>query len=236
MMMRSFLALTLLLVFTTLLAMARSSWQAVPRLAGGPRLPDGEHPGTIPGRSGGGPVTTAAQQQATAIFAGGCFWCMEEAYEKVPGVLSVVSGYTGGHVKNPSYEAVSSGGTGHAEAVRVTYDPARVSYEDLLRTFWTNIDPTTPNRQFCDVGEQYRAAIFVADDTQRRLAEGSKLEVDRTKTFTEPVVTEIRPAAEFYPAEDYHQDYYKKNPVRYKFYKYNCGRSDRLADLWGKDE
>jgi peptide-methionine (S)-S-oxide reductase len=118
----------------------------------------------------------------------------------------------------------------------VTYDPARIRYEDLLRIFWTNVDPTTPNRQFCDVGEQYRAVIFVADETQKRAAEESKREIERTKSFKEPIVTEIRPASEFYPAEDYHQDYYKKNPVRYKFYKFNCGRSERLADLWGKDE
>jgi peptide-methionine (S)-S-oxide reductase len=189
-----------------------------------------------PGAGAAEPKPPVANATAVAVFAGGCFWCMEEAFEKVPGVVSAVSGYTGGHVKNPSYEAVSSGGTGHVEAVQVTYDTARIGYPQLLQVFWKNVDPTTPNRQFCDVGEQYTAAIFVADETQKRLAEESKSEVERTKTFKEPIVTQIRPASEFYPAEDYHQDYYKKNPVRYKFYKFNCGRSERLANLWGKGE
>jgi peptide-methionine (S)-S-oxide reductase len=170
---------------------------------------------------------------ARAIFAGGCFWCVEEAFEKVAGVISVTSGYTGGQVANPSYEQVSAGGTGHAEAVEVAYDPERVSYAELLKVFWRNIDPTTPDRQFCDRGHQYRAAIFVLDDTQRQLAEQSKRELERSKPFREPIVTEIEPAGKFYPAEDYHQDYYKKNPLRYQFYKFGCGRARRLEQLWG---
>jgi peptide-methionine (S)-S-oxide reductase len=177
---------------------------------------------------------TKGRELAKATFAGGCFWCVEEAFDAVPGVVATISGYTGGHVKNPSYEEVSSGGTGHLEAVDVAYDPARVSYEELLRVFWRNIDPTTPNRQFCDVGEQYRSAIFYRNEEQRKLAEASKSEIERTKSFREPVVTEILLASEFYPAEDYHQDYYKKNPVRYKFYRFNCGRDARLEQLWGK--
>ncbi|MEW6248234.1 MAG: peptide-methionine (S)-S-oxide reductase MsrA [Nitrospirota bacterium] len=176
----------------------------------------------------------AATQLAKATFAGGCFWCMEEVFEAVEGVVSVTSGYTGGQQAHPSYEDVSAGGTGHAEAVEIVYDPSRVSYEKLLQVFWRNIDPTTPDRQFCDKGHQYRSAIFYHDETQHRLAEESKLAVETTKPFKEPIVTEIVPASEFYPAEDYHQDFYKKNPIRYKFYKFNCGRAQRLAQLWGK--
>lgn len=176
----------------------------------------------------------AANPLAKATFAGGCFWCMEEVFEAVDGVVSVTSGYTGGQQANPSYEEVSAGGTGHAEAVEIVYDPARVSYEKLLQVFWRNIDPTTPDRQFCDTGHQYRSAIFYHDETQHRLAEESKRAVEQTKTFTEPIVTEIVQALEFYPAEDYHQDFYKKNPIRYKFYKFSCGRAQRLAQLWGK--
>jgi peptide-methionine (S)-S-oxide reductase len=171
---------------------------------------------------------------AKATFAGGCFWCMEPPYEALPGVASVVSGYTGGRVKDPTYEQVSSGGTGHLEAVQITYDPAQVSYEKLLDVFWHNVDPTTPNRQFCDVGEQYGTAIFVHDDGQRRLAEESKRRVEAGKSFAPPVVTPIVPAGRFYVAEEYHQDYYKKNPIRYRFYRYNCGRDARLKELWGE--
>ena len=176
----------------------------------------------------------AATPLAKATFAGGCFWCMEEAFEAVDGVVSVTSGYTGGQQAYPSYEDVSAGGTGHAEAVEIAYDPSRVSYEKLLQVFWRNIDPTTPDRQFCDKGHQYRSAIFYHDETQHKLAEESKLAVEKTKTFKEPIVTEIVQASEFYPAEDYHQDFYRKNPIRYKFYKFNCGRAQRLAQLWGK--
>ena len=170
---------------------------------------------------------------AKATFAGGCFWCVEEAFEKVPGVISAVSGYTGGNVDNPSYKQVTGGQTGHAEAVEVIFDPAQVTYEQLLDVFWHNIDPTVVDRQFCDVGNQYRTAIFVHDDEQTRLAEASKKALQASKPFTEAIVTPIVSASTFYPAEDYHQDYYKHNPLRYRFYKWNCGRAQRLAELWG---
>ncbi len=171
---------------------------------------------------------------AKATFAGGCFWCMEEVFEGVEGVVSVTSGYTGGQKANPSYEQVSAGGTGHAESVEVVYDPAKVSYGKLLEVFWRNIDPTTPDRQFCDRGNQYRSAIFYDDDEQKRLAEESKQAVEKSKPFKQPIVTQIVPASAFYAAEGYHQDFYKRNPVRYKFYKFNCGRAQRLEELWGK--
>jgi peptide-methionine (S)-S-oxide reductase len=168
---------------------------------------------------------------AKATFAGGCFWCMEGPFDKIPGVVSTTSGYTGGHVKNPSYEQVSSGGTGHAESVQVVYDPSKVSYAKLLEVYWHNVDPLTPNRQFCDIGEQYRTAIFVHDAEQKRLAEATKAQVE--KELGKPVVTEIVQAGPFYAAEDYHQDYYQKNPVRYKYYRTSCGRDRRLTELWG---
>jgi len=170
---------------------------------------------------------------AKATFAGGCFWCVEEAFEKVPGVISAVSGYTDGNVDNPSYRQVTGGQTGHTEAVEVIFDPAQVTYEQLLDVFWRNIDPTVVDRQFCDVGNQYRTAIFVHDEEQLRLAEASKEALQTSKPFAEPIVTPIVAASTFYPAEDYHQDYYKHNPLRYKFYKWNCGRAQRLAELWG---
>ena len=170
---------------------------------------------------------------AKATFAGGCFWCVEEAFEKVPGVISAVSGYTDGNVDNPSYRQVTGGQTGHAEAVEVIFDPAQVTYEQLLDVFWRNVDPTVVDRQFCDVGNQYRTAIFVHDAEQLRLAEASKETLQTSKPFAEPIVTPIVAASTFYPAEDYHQDYYKHNPLRYKFYKWNCGRAQRLAELWG---
>jgi len=169
-----------------------------------------------------------------AYFAGGCFWCMEEAFEKVEGVLSATSGYMGGTVANPSYEEVSAGRTGHAESVEVIYDPSRVSYQKLLDAFWRNVDPITPNAQFCDHGSQYRAAIFYQTDEEKRASDIFKQAIEQSKRFKEAIVTQIVPAAQFYPAEEYHQDFYKKNPVRYKFYKYNCGRAQRLEELWGK--
>jgi len=172
--------------------------------------------------------------KARAYFAGGCFWCMEEAFEQVEGVLWVFSGYMGGNVPNPTYEQVSAGRTGHAEAVEVTYDPAKVSYQQLLEAFWRNVDPLTPNAQFCDHGSQYRSAVFYATDEEKRLAEASKATIEQTKEFPAPIVTELVPASTFYQAEDYHQDYYKKNPFRYKYYKYSCGRAKRLEALWGK--
>ena len=170
---------------------------------------------------------------AKAYFAGGCFWCMEEVFEKVPGVTAVTSGYMGGRVENPSYEQVSAGGTGHAESIEVVYDQAQVSYAALLETFWRNVDPVTPNAQFCDHGSQYRAVIFYQTEEQKRLAEESKRKIEQSGRIHGPIVTELTLASTFYPAEDYHQDFYKKNPVRYKFYKYNCGRAQRLEDLWG---
>jgi peptide-methionine (S)-S-oxide reductase len=171
---------------------------------------------------------------AKAYFAGGCFWCMEEAFEKVDGVIEAVSGYMGGTVKNPSYEEVSSGRTGHAESVEVRYDPAKVTYTQLLEAFWRNVDPVTPNAQFCDHGSQYRAAIFYQGDEQKRLAEESKSAIEQSKRFAQPIVTEVVAASEFYPAEEYHQDFYKKNPIRYKYYKFSCGRAQRLEALWNK--
>ena len=179
------------------------------------------------------PIAAHAQKTEKATFAAGCFWCTEEAFEKVPGVVSAVSGYMGGSVKNPSYEQVSSGRTGHAEVVQVTYDPAKVSYEKLLDTFWLNHDPTVNNRQFCDSGTQYRPAIFYHDDAQKRLAEASKQKWEKDKPFKQPIVTPIVAAGDFWPAEDYHQDYYKKNPLQYKFYVTGCGRYARLDQLWG---
>jgi peptide-methionine (S)-S-oxide reductase len=170
--------------------------------------------------------------EALATFAGGCFWCMEEAFEKVPGVISVTSGYTGGAKENPSYQEVSAGGTGHAEAIEVRYDPSRIDYGKLLDVFWHNIDPLAENAQFCDHGGQYRSVVFYHDEDEKRQAEETKLAL--APRFKAPIATEIVAAGPFYPAEDHHQDYYKKNPVRYKFYKYSCGRAQRLEELWGK--
>jgi peptide-methionine (S)-S-oxide reductase len=170
----------------------------------------------------------------TAIFAGGCFWCMEHPFDQIPGVISVTSGYTGGTKDHPTYEEVSSGKTGHAESVQVIYDPAKVSYEKLVDVFWHNVDPLTPNAQFCDHGTQYRSAIFYLDDEQKRIAEASKDALVKSGKFDKPIVTQIVAASTFWPAEDYHQHYYKTNPVRYKYYRFNCGRDQRLEQLWGK--
>ena len=172
--------------------------------------------------------------RAVATFAGGCFWCMEPPFDKLDGVLATTSGYTGGSKVDPTYEEVSAGGTGHFEAVQVTYDPAKVSYDRLLEVFWRNVDPLDAGGQFCDRGEQYRTAIFVHDEEQRRLAEQSKQALVDSKGFDGPIVTEIVTAGPFYPAEEYHQDYYEKNPLRYKFYRWNCGRDQRLAQVWGE--
>ena len=171
---------------------------------------------------------------AVATFAGGCFWCMEPPYDKLPGVDATISGYTGGHTVNPTYAQVSSGTTGHAEAVQVIYDPAKVSYEKLLEVYWVNVDPTVKDRQFCDTGSQYRTAIFYRDAAQRKAAEASKAAIEKSKPFKEPVVTPIVMAGPFYPAEEYHQDFYKKNPVRYQLYRSGCGRDARLKQLWGE--
>jgi len=170
---------------------------------------------------------------AKATFAGGCFWCMEPPFDKLEGVISTTSGYIGGQKKNPTYEEVSAGRTGHTEAVQVVYDPVKVSYAKLLEVFWKNIDPTVKDRQFCDTGSQYRTGIFYYGEEQKKLAEASKQQLEKTKPFSAPIVTEITAAADFYPAEDYHQDYYVKNPVRYNFYRTGCGRDARLKELWG---
>ena len=182
-----------------------------------------------------GIATAQAPKPATAkaVFAGGCFWCMEPPFDKTDGVIATISGYTGGTKVNPTYEEVSSGTTGHAESVQVEYDPKKVSYEKLLDVFWHNVDPTQKDGQFCDHGNQYRTAIFVANDEQKKLAEASKAALMKSKPFKGDIVTEIVPATTFYPAEDYHQDYYLKNPVRYKFYRTGCGRDARLKELWG---
>ena len=174
-----------------------------------------------------------AQSTAKATFAGGCFWCMEEALDKAPGVRITLSGYIGGKTKNPTYEEVSAGNTGHAEAVQATYDPRKVSYAQLLDLFWKNVDPTAGDRQFCDVGYQYRPAIFYHNAEQKRLAEESKQKLEQSGRFKK-IAVEIVPATEFYIAEEYHQDYYLKNPLRYKYYKFSCGRAQTLEKLWGK--
>ena len=171
---------------------------------------------------------------AKATFAGGCFWCVEEVYDKLPGVISTVSGYMGGHVKNPTYEQVSTARTGHAEVVQIEYDPSKITYARLLDVFWRNIDPTQKDGQFCDHGPQYRSAVFYHDDEQRKLAEASRLALTKNKPFKGEIVTEITKAAQFYAAEDYHQDFHRKSPTRYKFYKSGCGRDARLQQLWGK--
>jgi peptide-methionine (S)-S-oxide reductase len=182
------------------------------------------------------PIGDAQQERdrAIATFAGGCFWCMEPPFDKLDGVISTISGYIGGHQPNPTYEQVSAGRTGHAEAVQVAYDPAAVSYERLLEVFWHNVDPLDAGGQFCDRGDQYRTGVFYHTEEQRRHAEASKLALEREQTLPGKIVTEIVPAGEFYPAEDYHQDYYERNPIRYNYYRFSCGRDGRLEDLWGE--
>ena len=183
------------------------------------------------------PATAAAAPlpagMAKATFAGGCFWCVESDFDKVPGVLSTTSGYIGGTVANPTYQQVSGNGTGHAEAVEIVFDPAKVSYEQLLEKYWRTIDPTTKDRQFCDAGSPYRTAIFTHGPQQAAAAQASKWALDKSKPFPQPIVTTIEPAGPFYVAEAYHQDYYLKNPVRYKYYRTSCGRDSRLKELWG---
>ncbi len=192
---------------------------------------------TVAGLSGAqqpaaaGPTATAAT--AKAIFAGGCFWCVESDFDKLPGVLSTTSGYTGGTVANPTYEQVSGKSTGHAEAVEVVFDPAKVSYSQLVEHFWRTIDPTMKDGQFCDIGSPYRTAIFAVDAAQLEVAQASRAALEKSKPFKAPIVTEIVKAGAFYAAEGYHQDYYKKNPVRYQYYRTSCGRDARLKQLWG---
>ena len=168
----------------------------------------------------------------TAIFAGGCFWCVESDFDHVPGVVTTTSGYIGGTVPNPTYEQVSAGGTGHFEAVRITYDPSQISYADLLNAFWHSVDPTDPGGQFCDRGDSYRTGIFVGDEEERRLAEESKRTAEQS--LGQPIVTAIAEAGPFFPAEEYHQDYYQRNPARYRYYRWACGRNDRVEELWGE--
>ncbi len=191
--------------------------------------------GAAPSAAAGTAATLAnAANTAKATFAGGCFWCVESDFDKVPGVLSTTSGYIGGTVANPTYNQVSAKTTGHAEAVEIVYDPAKVSYEQLLSVYWRSIDPTVVDRQFCDVGSPYRTAIFAHGPQQLAAAQASKAALEKNKPFREPIVTPVQPATAFYPAEDYHQDYYKKNPVRYSYYRTSCGRDARLKELWGK--
>lgn len=182
------------------------------------------------------PATAAKAKPAVtalATFAGGCFWCMEGPFDVLDGVISTTSGYIGGTKKDPTYQEVSAGRTGHTEVVQVVYDPSKVTYEKLLDVFWRNIDPTTPNRQFCDAGSQYRSGIFYHNDAQKKAADASKTALDKNKPFKAPIVSEITAATTFYAAEDYHQDYYLKNPVRYRYYRQGCGRDARLKELWG---
>jgi peptide-methionine (S)-S-oxide reductase len=174
-----------------------------------------------------------AEEYKSAVFAGGCFWCLEKPFDELPGVIETQSGYTGGSVRNPTYEQVSSGSTGHVEAVRVTYDPGKVSYGKLLSVFWRNIDPTDSGGQFCDRGTQYRSAVFFADAGEQDEALRQKAQLEKENGMR--VVTEILPRAEFYSAEEYHQDYYMKNPLRYHFYRQGCGRDQRLRQIWGTE-
>jgi peptide-methionine (S)-S-oxide reductase len=178
-------------------------------------------------------TVTVPPGHAVATFAGGCFWCMEPPYDKLPGVKATISGYTAGQKVNPTYPEVSSGSTGHTEAVQVVYDPKVVSYDKLLEVFWVNVDPTVKDRQFCDSGTQYRTGIFYHDEAQRKAAEASRSAIEKSKPFKDPIVTPIEMAGAFYPAEEYHQDYYKKNPTRYQIYRSGCGRDARLKQLWG---
>lgn len=180
-------------------------------------------------------ASLAGDMREVAIFAGGCFWCMEGPFDELPGVVETTSGYTGGEEVDPTYEEVSSGRTGHAEAVRVIYDPTEISYEELLDVYWVNTDPTTADRQFCDRGRQYRPAIFPVNPEQERLARATKREIEESGRLPGPVVTEIERAGPFYPAEEYHQDFYRKNPIRYRTYRLGCGRDALLRELWGED-
>ena len=180
-----------------------------------------------------GSATVPPTKTEVAIFAGGCFWCEEAVFDDVPGVISATSGYTGGTKANPTYDEVSSGGTGHAESVKVVFDPAKISYRKLLDLFWHNVDPLTPNAQFCDHGSQYRSAIFYTSETQKRLALASKEALEKSGRFRQPIVTQIVAATAFWPAEDYHQEYHRKNPLQYRIYRFGCGRDRRLEELWG---
>ncbi|MEX0582554.1 MAG: peptide-methionine (S)-S-oxide reductase MsrA [Sneathiella sp.] len=180
-----------------------------------------------------GHPSRAAVTEETAILAGGCFWCVESDYDHVPGVLSTKSGYIGGEAPNPTYKSVSAGGSGYIEAVEIVFDPDKITYSEILDVFWRSVDPTDDGGQFCDRGDSYKTAIFATTDDQKETAESSKMALDQSGDLKAPVVTEIREASKFYPAEEYHQDYYNKNPVRYKFYRFSCGRDARIEELWG---
>lgn len=180
-------------------------------------------------------IVSSTEKYEKAIFAGGCFWCMEPPFDTLEGVLLTTSGYIGGAKENPTYEEISTGQTGHAEAVEVLYDPIKVTYTELLRVFWENIDPTTPNRQFADIGTQYRSAIFYHNEEQKKLAEASKAELGMSGKYDAPIITEIAPASSFYKAEEYHQNYYQKNPHRYERYKYGSGRADYIKKMKNKE-
>lgn len=181
-----------------------------------------------------GSHNAVAEEVEVAIFAGGCFWCMEKPFDELDGVLSTTAGYIGGHTERPTYKQVSAGGSGHAEVVKVEFDPSRVSYVQLLEVFWHNIDPLDPRGQFCDKGSQYRAAIFYRGEQQRKLAQASLTALQNSGRFDQPIATGLEVASVFYPAEGYHQNYYQRNPLRYKYYRSGCGRDKRLAELWGK--
>ena len=214
--------------------MKRRTWMAagaVFALAVAAGVANSQNPGTS-----AAPAAQAAPMAGTAkaTFAGGCFWCVEADFDKVPGVISTTSGYIGGTVANPTYEQVSAKTTGHAEAVEIVFDPAKVSFEQLLEKYWRTIDPTTKDRQFCDAGSPYRTAIFTHGALQAAAAEASKAALEKSKPFKAPIVTTIESAGPFYAAEGYHQDYYKKNPVRYNYYRSSCGRDARLKELWGQ--
>ena len=204
-------------------AILRRLFAAALLLAGGLALAQGTAPGAA--------VATSGTEKA--VFAGGCFWCVESDFDKVPGVVSTTSGYTGGNVPNPSYEQVSAHHTGHAEAVQIVFDPKQVSYQQLVEHFWRTIDPTTKDRQFCDAGSPYRTVIFAQNAEQLKIAQASKAALEKSKPFKEPIVTEVVMGGPFYPAEEYHQDYYRKNPVRYNSSRLSCGRDARLKELWG---
>jgi len=178
-------------------------------------------------------ANTTPNSTETATFAAGCFWCMDPPFDEINGVISTTSGYTGGHQDNPTYQQVSAGSTGHTEAIQIIFDPTQVSYEQLLDVYWRNSDPTTAKRQFCDIGSQYRPEIFYHNQKQRLSAEASKQKIEQSKHFPADIITPITSASTFWPAEEYHQNYYLKNPIRYKFYRYNCGRDQRLEQLWG---
>jgi len=216
-------AVAVVIACLTTLAMPPGTAQAQPSPASGaagPSMPT--------------PTPPAAAPLQTAVFAGGCFWCVESDFDKVEGVVSTTSGYIGGTAATATYPQVSNGGTGHTEAVRVVFDPKKVSYQRLVDYFWRTIDPTVKDRQFCDIGAQYRTGIYPLGDDQMRMAQESREALERGKPFRNPIVTEIVAAGPFYAAEDYHQDYYKKNPLRYKFYRNSCGRDQRIVELWGK--